>query len=75
MKKIGNTGIATVLVSMSASFDEQAAALRVCKEDGKISVLEYAIALAELRRIQAAAHALQEEARSAAVGQQSQRPH
>ena len=61
---------------MSASSDAQAAALRVCKEAGEITVVEYALALAELRRIQAAAHKLQEvEARSAAqpaVGQQSQ---
>ena len=37
---------------MSASFDEQAAALRACKEAGDIAVVEYATALAELRRMQ-----------------------
>ena len=35
---------------MSASFDEQRATLKTCKDAGDISVSEYSVALVDLRR-------------------------
>ena len=56
---------------MSASFDEQRRALKICKDANDISIGEYASALADLRRqqqVEAAAQELEEAASVEAGG-------